>query len=153
MPNTSDSSNRVRQASASPHRFDNSEGNRLNLSQKSMGFSQIKDESPSFKLDSKRLIGRSRLFKYTDKEEEEEPPKFTFTPKKWCLNFLNYKICIFKMENTQFKHSLSLFLKIISFETFSVWNWCRFHSLCPQFSCLLIHQAYFYFSPSSLCSY
>lgn len=40
----------------------------MKFSQKSMGFSQIKDESPSFKLDSKRLIGRSRLFKYIQGE-------------------------------------------------------------------------------------
>lgn len=47
-----------------------------------MGFSQIKEESPSFKLDSKRMVGRSRLFKYTGNEEEDSLPKFNFTPKK-----------------------------------------------------------------------
>jgi hypothetical protein len=58
----------------------------MKASQKSMGsnmgFSQIKEESPSFKLDSKRMVGRSRLFKYTGNEEEDSLPKFNFTPKK-----------------------------------------------------------------------
>lgn len=51
-------------------------------SKTSIGHSQIKDESPSFKLDSKRMIGRSRLFKYTGNEEDDQLPKFNFTPTK-----------------------------------------------------------------------
>lgn len=47
-----------------------------------MGFSQIKDEEPSLKLDSKRVVGRSRLFKYSINEEDEEPPTFNYTRTK-----------------------------------------------------------------------
>ncbi len=71
IPKTKDKSDQKSDFSVSPNKSEKgkiNEGSRMKFSQKSMGFSQIKDESPSFKLDSKRLIGRSRLFKYIQGE-------------------------------------------------------------------------------------
>lgn len=43
-----------------------------------MGLSPVKNESPSFKFDSKKMIGRSGLFKYIENERQEDPPTFNF---------------------------------------------------------------------------
>lgn len=41
----------------------------MKISQRTLNFSQIKEEEPTYEMNEKKMIGRSRLFKYLPKSD------------------------------------------------------------------------------------